>query len=233
MRLPYLGSTDFPEAKAPAIPIVNTCHALARAGGEVTLVVGRGRRGAGRGLADFGLAPHPRLKIIGVPIARIPPNAPRPILRRFTRLWQASYLLGLAAVLPRELIRRRPDVVYARDLRTARLAALPAHATGARLGFEVHGLPSFEVRLGAGRASLPLVAADRLRRLEADVFERADRIVTITESARRIVLEQYGVPVGRVRTIPDATAPPRRLLRRAALSLEGRRPVDRRGGTRA
>ena len=45
MRLLYLGSTDLPQTKARAIQIVHTCHALARAGAEVTLV--GGRRGTG------------------------------------------------------------------------------------------------------------------------------------------------------------------------------------------
>src|SRR5688572_3188871 len=129
MRLLYLGSTDLPQTKARAIQIVHTCHALARAGVDVTLV--GGRRGPGSDadvLAEYGLAPHSRLHLIRVPIARIPPSAPPRVLAQFTRVWQASYLAGLAAMLPLELTRRRPDVVFARDLRTARLAAGPAGA---------------------------------------------------------------------------------------------------------
>jgi len=204
MRLLYLGSTDFPQPKARAIQIVNTCHALARAGAEVTLVVGRRGRPE-RGLAAFGLAPHPRLRFIGLPVLRIPPTSPPAVLRRFTRLWQASYLLGLAVVAPRELLLGRPDLVYARDLRTAALAGGPAHAAGARLGFEVHGLPSFEARSRAPRSNLAPTAAGRLRRLEAKVFERADRIVTITECARQILLDSYGLEPSKVRTIADGT----------------------------
>ena len=209
MRLLYLGSTDFPQPKARAIQIVHTCHALARAGAEVTLVVGRrGRSAPWRGLESYGLRPHPRLRLVAVPIARIPPTAPPPLLRQFTRLWQASYLLGLAAILPRELLARRPDVVYARDPRTAQLAAGPAHAVGARLGFEVHGLASIEARQRAGRSALPPTEAERRRRLEVAVFGRADLIVTITECARRILLDEYDVAPERVRTIPDASATP-------------------------
>jgi glycosyltransferase involved in cell wall biosynthesis len=209
MRLLYLGSTDFPQPKARAIQIVNTCHALARAGADVSLVVGRrGRRSASCSLAAYGLAPHPRLRVVSLPIARIPPGAPPSVLRWFTRLWQASYLAGLAAVLPIELARHRPDVIYARDQRTARLAAGPAHAVGARLGFEVHGLPSFEARHRAGRSALPPAAATRLRKLEDEVFARADRIVTITECARRILIDGHGVEEWRVRTVPDAAASP-------------------------
>ena len=206
MRLLYLGSTDFPQPKARAIQIVNTCHALARAGAEVTLVVGRrGRRDVAHGLRVYGLEPHPRLRIVRVPILRIPPTVPPAVLRQFTRVWQASYLAGLAAALPRELATRRPDVVFARDLRTARIAARPTHAIGAKLAFEVHGLPSYEARHGAGRSNLPPAEAERLRRLEAEVFSQADRIVTITECARRILLDDYGVPSPRVRTVADGT----------------------------
>src|SRR5215212_465504 len=206
MRLLYLGSTDLPQTKARAIQIVHTCHALARAGAEVTLVGGRrGRGGSTRALREYGLAPHPRLRLLRLPILRIPPSAPPRVLAQFTRVWQVSYLAGLAAALPFEVARRRPDVVFARDLRTARLAAGPAHAIGARLVFEVHGLPSYEVAHGAGRANLPASQVARLRRLEGEVFARADTIITITECARRIVRDEYGVPPERVRTVADGT----------------------------
>src|SRR4051812_909147 len=206
MRLLYLGSTDLPQTKARAIQIVHTCHALARAGAEVTLVGGRrGRGNAAQALAEYGLPPHPRLRLLRLPILRIPPNVPSRILAQFTRAWQASYLAGLAAALPFEMARRRPDVVFARDLRTARLAAGPSHAIGARLAFEVHGLPSYEVAHGAGRSNLPASQAARLRMLETEVFAQADRIVTITECARQILLDEYGVQPERVHTVADGT----------------------------
>ena len=206
MRILYLGSTDLPQTKARAIQIVHTCHALARAGADVTLAVGRrGRGGSSRALREYGLAPHPRLRLLRLPILRIPPTAPSRVLAQFTRVWQLSYLAGLAAALPFELAWRRPDIVFARDLRIARLAAGPAHAIGARLVFEVHGLPSYEVTHGAGRANLPRTEIARLRALEDAVFERADQIVTITECARQILIDGYGVPAGRVRTVADGT----------------------------
>jgi len=206
MRLLYFGSTDFPQPKARAIQIVNTCHALARAGAEVTLAVGR--RGHGdvmQGLAGYGLEPHPNLRILRVPILRIPSTVPAAVLRQFTRAWQVSYLAGLAAILPREVATRRPDVVFARDLRAARIAARPARALGAKLVFEVHGLPSYEARHGAARSNVAAGEAARLRALEDGVFGRADRIVTITECARRILLDEYGVPAERVVTVADGT----------------------------
>ncbi|MCC6173798.1 MAG: glycosyltransferase family 4 protein [Chloroflexi bacterium] len=209
MRLLYLGSTDLPQPKARAIQIVNTCHALARAGVDITLVVGR--RGCGGDVAalrPYGLTPHPRLRLVRLPVLRIPPSVPRAVLAQYTRAWQASYLAGLAALLPWLVVRQRPDVVLARDLRTARLAAGPAHALGARLAFEVHGLPSFEVARRAGRATLPASETARLRHLEDEVFARADSIVTITECARRILVGEYGIAPERVVTIPDGATLP-------------------------
>src|SRR3954451_14203951 len=95
MRILYLGSTDLPQPKARAIQIVHTCHALAVAGAEVTLVAGRrGQDGPAATLRAYGLAPHPRLRVVRVPIARIPPTAPPRVLAWFTRVWQASYLAG-------------------------------------------------------------------------------------------------------------------------------------------
>ena len=207
MRILYLGSTDLPQTKARAIQIVHTCHALARAGADVTLAVGRrGRGGASRALREYGLEPHPRLRLLRLPILRIPPTAPSRVLAQFTRVWQLSYLAGLAAALPFELARRRPGVVFARDLRIARLAAGPVRAIGARLVFEVHGLPSYEVTHGAGRAKLPRTEIARLRALEDAVFERADQLVTITECARQILIAEYGVPGVKIRTVADGTS---------------------------
>ncbi|MCC7369820.1 MAG: glycosyltransferase family 4 protein [Chloroflexi bacterium] len=228
MRILYLGSTDLPQTKARAIQIVHTCHALARAGAEITLVGGRrGEGGSAHALAQYGLQPHPGLRLLRVPILRIPPDAPRWVLAQFTRVWQASYLAGLAAALPCEIARRRPDVIFARDLRTARLAAGPAQAIGAKLAFEVHGLPSYEVAHGAGRANLPLSEAARLRALEDAVFGRADRIITITECARQILQDEYGMPPERVRTVADGTTvraatPPSRSAGASHVAGEGR-----------
>ncbi|MFN8522564.1 MAG: glycosyltransferase family 4 protein [Chloroflexota bacterium] len=207
MRLLYLGSTDVPQPKARAIQIVNTCHALARLGADVTLVAGRrGRAATSEVLASFGLAPHPRLRVIRVPIARIPPTAPPRILRQFTRLWQASYLAGLAAIMPREVLLHRPDVIFTRDFRTAQMASGPARAIGARVAFEVHGLPSYEVEHRAGRATLDASEAERLRLLEQRVFDAVDRVITITDAARALIAEMYRIDSSRLATVPDATS---------------------------
>src|SRR5215212_5652650 len=91
-RILYLASIDLPHRKARAIQIVNTSHALAVAGAQVTLVGGRrGSGGARSVLRPFGLEPHRRLRIRRLPVLRLPSS----LDRWYTRAWQASYLAGL------------------------------------------------------------------------------------------------------------------------------------------
>jgi glycosyltransferase involved in cell wall biosynthesis len=52
---------------------------------------------------------------------------------------------------------------------------------------------------------LPPAQAARLRALELEVFARAARIVTITEAARRILIDEYGIDSARVTTVADGT----------------------------
>ena len=63
MKLLYLADIRFPMERANGIQTIETCHALARRGIDVQLVV---RRSDGRSdeecLRFFGLAPHPNLR---------------------------------------------------------------------------------------------------------------------------------------------------------------------------
>ena len=73
-RLVYVGGFDFPTTQARGIQTLHTAHALARAGWGVRLLAQRPERPAGttaEGLAGYGLAPHPRLRIVPVPVARV------------------------------------------------------------------------------------------------------------------------------------------------------------------
>src|SRR4051794_41748170 len=73
-RLVYVGGFDFPTTQARGIQTLHTAHALARAGWGVRLLAQKPERPAGttaEGLAGYGLAPHPRLRIVSVPVARV------------------------------------------------------------------------------------------------------------------------------------------------------------------
>lgn len=204
-RLLYLASIDFPHVKARAIQIVNTAHALARAGFGVTLVVGK--RSPGRldeQLSAYGLAPHPRLRLVGVPAIRLPAGAPRWLHRLYTRFWNWSYLAACLALLP-VLLRAQPRAILARDYRLAWLLLRLRRWHRRPLVFEVHGLPSAEL-LDAHRGDPRFKReADRRRDLEQAVFDGAWRLLTITDCLRARLIRDYAITPDRVFTVPDAS----------------------------
>lgn len=196
-RILYLASVDLPHRKARAIQVVNTAHALARAGARVTLVGGRrGSGGAAAVLRPFGLTPHPRLEIVRLSIVR----PPQRFDRWFTRTWQASYLAGLAAMLPRFLA-QRPNAIVVRDLRLASLLTGLGEHVQRRLVYEVHDLSSFEAEVRGDAA-----AAARLHHLEAGIFLKVGHVVCITSALRGLISERHERSVDSMTVIPDGTA---------------------------
>lgn len=196
----YLASIDIPHRKARAIQVVNTCHALAGAGAQVTLVGGRrGSISDAEILAPFGLEPHPGLRLVRVPVARVPSR----LDSWFSRVWQASFLCSLAVVLPRILRETQPDVILVRDLRLAWLLCKLAPSIRDRITFEAHDLSSFEAEL-RGRPS----EAARLKAIEQAVFQQVGSLITITGELKRLVMELHGVAEERIAVVPDATRPP-------------------------
>ena len=94
-RLLYVGGFDFPTTQARGIQTLQTAHALARAGWGIRLLVQRppravlpspvatgDSRGSGEGaaaLSAYGLAPHPRLRIVPLSVAKMNRAAAAPI----------------------------------------------------------------------------------------------------------------------------------------------------------
>lgn len=223
MNLLYLASIDFPLVKARAIQIVNTCDALARAGCQVTLVVGRRDDGPiERHLARYGLTAHRNLTIVRVPAFRLPSWAPTLLRPLYTRLWNWTYLAAVLALLP-WLLRGGPTLLV-RDYRLAWLMLKLRRLHIRPLVFEVHDLPSAEL-LDQRPPTAPVKReAARRRNLEQSVFDGAWRLLTITECLRERLIRDYGVGPERVATVPDAT--------RAAVAgaRETGRPGDREAG---
>jgi glycosyltransferase involved in cell wall biosynthesis len=206
--LVYLASVDFPHVKARTIQVVNTCHALSRAGCAVTLVVGR--RGPGppdEHLAHYGLEPNCNLRIIGLPTIRLPARAPSWLSSYYTRLWNWSYLAACLMLLPRLIINRQTTVL-ARDYRLAWLVLKLRHWHRWQLAFEVHGLPSDELLDSAQPSPSARREAARLRKLEQAVFDSAWRLLPITECLHQRLIRERAVGPQRVFTIPDASAGP-------------------------
>ena len=116
MKLVYLADIRFPMERANGIQTIETCHALARRGVEVELVVRRtDARTDAECLAYFGLEPHPKLR-----------------LRRVRARARLGFLLRAAGLM---LASEASDVLYTRDLILADLATKLADAA---LVYEAH-----------------------------------------------------------------------------------------------
>ncbi|MFN0070873.1 MAG: glycosyltransferase family 4 protein [Chloroflexota bacterium] len=193
----YLASVDLPHRKARAIQIVNTAHALARSGVDVTLVGGRrGPARTSRVLSPYGLTPHARLRILRPPVLRLP----RCLERWYTRIWQLSYLLGLLALMPSLFRRGLPDAILVRDLRLAWLLCRFGRAIRQRLIYEVHDLSSLEAELKGDH-----LEGARLKKSEEVVFARVPRVICITSELKRLIAERHGRHPETMAVIPDGT----------------------------
>lgn len=211
MRLLYAGNFDWPAEQARSIQTIHTTHALARHGAHVRLLTmrpaGRQALGTGDALAAYGLAPHPSLRIQTLPTLRIPETCPGVEIHKRLAVTNLSYCAGAALVALTQRRRGRPDWVVARDPRVAWTLIRLRSLTRVPVVYEIHEL--FGTRPRDNRsmsADEQWGVAERTRGLESYVLRRADRLITLTEACRRLVIEEYGIDPMRVRTIPDGTA---------------------------
>jgi glycosyltransferase involved in cell wall biosynthesis len=178
----HCADTRFPIERANGIQIMETCHALAVRGHQVTLLARRDRRHADRDPFDYyGLPPLPALRIRR-------PTLPRAGLPR--RLGYLSHALRCA------LGPARPDLVMTRDLGVAdMLLRLPA---GFRppVVYESHGFAPIVASerpdvlsqvAGASRGK-----QQRLFARERRVWSRAEGYVTITRGIASDLAARFG-----------------------------------------
>ena len=192
VRILYLTDIRFPLERANGIQSMETCHALAQRGHEVTLIVRPDTETPPRDpFAFYGLPRIPTLHVEVVPVTG--PAAAR----------RAGYL---TFAIGRSIGRARQDVLYTRDLVLASLVMGLPGALRAPVVYEAHTVAADAARArpalltGAAPASAP-----KLRRLEARdrrVWRGADGYVTITDGLRRELERRFG-PRPRVAVIPD------------------------------
>ena len=137
MKLAYLADIRFPMERANGIQTIETCHAVARAGIDVDLVVQRTDDRTDPACLDFyGLAPHPNLTL-----RRLAVPHPGSLT---AKLVFAAKSLGL-------VLNRKFHTVYTRDLTLSDLflplqplLGLPvfyeAHTSAASFSEEAHRL---------------------------------------------------------------------------------------------
>jgi glycosyltransferase involved in cell wall biosynthesis len=204
MRILYLADIRFPLERANGIQSMETCHALARRGHDVHMIVRPDTETPARDpYVFYGL---PRIEQLGIELA--PVKGPS-----FAR--RLGYLAFAAG---RSMGAGRPDVVLTRDLGIASfLLRLPA-AVRPPVVYETHGYaPDVAAALPSLVATATAPGAAKLRRLasrESFVFAAADAYVAITRGLADELEERFGrreklevVPDG-VRLDSDDDQPP-------------------------
>lgn len=192
MRILYLADIRFPLERANGIQSIETCHALATRGHDVTLIVRPDTHTPPRDpYAFYGLARIPALHVEVAPLTG-PPAARR-----------AGYL---TFTLGRALGRTRQDLIFTRDLGLASLLVRVPAMLRAPVVYESHTIAADaaaarpELLTGAVRPS-----ASKLRRLarhDASVWRGADGYVTITAGLARELERRFG-PRRHLAIVPD------------------------------
>ena len=194
MRIRYFADIRFPLERANGVQTMETCHALARRGHDVRLVVRRDTAVPPRDpFAYYGLPPRPLLVV-----ERLAAPA-QPLLRR------GAYV---AKCLRRAVSSPRPDVILTRDLAIAHLLVRTPRAWRCPVVYESHGFaPSVREELPAMLSDAVAPSVAKRRRLEGReraVWRRADGYVTITAALARELEERFGARP-RLAVVPDGT----------------------------
>ena len=192
MKILYLADIRFPLERANGIQSIETCHALASRGHDVTLIVKPDTHTPPRDPYEFyGLTRIPSLHVEIAPITG-PAAAQR-----------AGYL---TFTIGRSIGRTRQDVIFTRDLGLASLLLNVPASMRAPMVYEAHTIAADaaaarpQLLTGAEPAS-----AAKLRRLakrDERVWKHAEGYVTITDGLRAEMQQRFG-PRTRVAVVPD------------------------------
>jgi glycosyltransferase involved in cell wall biosynthesis len=192
VRILYLADIRFPLERANGIQSMETCHALASRGHDVTLIVRPDSHVPGRDPYEFyGL---PRIQALHIGVAPITGPATA------RRAGYLTFTIGRAAG------RARQDLIFTRDLGLASLLLRLPAALRAPIVYEAH---TIAVDAAAARPALltggePASPA-KLRRLakrEQRVWQGANGYVTITAGLARELERRFGSRP-RVAIVPD------------------------------
>jgi glycosyltransferase involved in cell wall biosynthesis len=222
LRLTYAGNFEWPSSQARAIQTVHTAHALARAGVDVELVTMQPSVqtvAPDQALALYGLEPHPNFRSQSVPVIRAPDSLSMIEIHKRLAVNNVSYCLTAALRTMWHHGREPNHWIFTRDPRVAWTFIRLRPLTRARVVYEVHEL--FGTRPRDNNTLDPSKqwgVAHRTRHLENAVLQQADRLITLTQACKRLILETYPVSETNVTVVPDGT----RVLRRRPRKEPGR-----------
>jgi glycosyltransferase involved in cell wall biosynthesis len=192
VRILYFADIRFPLERANGIQTMETCHALARRGHEVDLIVRPDTHTPPRDpLQYYGLQPTPHLRIERAPVSG--PMAAR-------RLGYLAFAAGRSAG------HGRADIVFTRDLAVASLLIGLPRRFRPPIVYESHGYsPEVAAALPDMLSTAAAPDARKLRRLarrEARVWKSAEGYATITAALAADLTARHG-PRDRTAVVPD------------------------------
>ena len=197
MRIRYFADIRFPLERANGVQTMETCHALARRGHHVRLVVRPDTAVPPRDAwAYYGL---PRVPTLIIERVRVPAS---PSGRR------AAYV---AHCLWRSVGRSKADALFTRDLTIAGLLLRVPASFRPPVVYESHGYaPAVAEDLPAMISGAAAISPAKRRRLEGRerlVWSRADGYATITAALARELELRFG-PRTATAVVPDGTRIP-------------------------
>lgn len=193
MTILSFADTRFPIERANGVQTMATCRAVAARGHSVTLLV----------RPDSAAVPRDPFQFYGV--APLPTFVIEPVSantnRRLQMLWT-----GLRRALAPGI-----DLVYTRDLGLASLLARIPVSRRPRLVYESHGIApvvaaAMPALLGSSASVPSSLKLARLDRREGLVWQRADAYVTITQTLADDLVARYGARE-RLFVVPDGANP--------------------------
>jgi glycosyltransferase involved in cell wall biosynthesis len=197
VRIRYFADIRFPLERANGVQTMETCHALARRGHHVRLVVRPDTAVPPRDpWAYYGL---PRVPALVIERVRVPAS---PSGRR------AAYV---AHCLWRSVGRSKADALFTRDLTIAGLLLRVPASFRPPVVYESHGYaPAVAEDLPTMISSAAAISPAKRRRLEGRerlVWSRADGYATITAALARELERRFG-PRTATAVVPDGTRIP-------------------------
>jgi glycosyltransferase involved in cell wall biosynthesis len=201
MTVLYLADIRLPLERANGIQTMETCHALARRGHDVRLLVRPDTTSPARDpFAFYDLPP-----LANFTISRVGGRGPAPFRR-------VHYLTGaiaesLLARRARDGGRWRADLIFTRDLGVASMLLRWPRSRRPPLVYESHGYaPVVTGLLPEMLSNAPRASRAKGRRLtsrERRVWEHADGYVTITRALADELARRMGARAAGVDVIPD------------------------------
>jgi len=201
LRIIYPANIRFPMERANSIQITSTCHALARAGVTVDLVVRRtGWQSTKECLAFYGLTPHGNLRVRRLPVLNT---------HWSLGLWNRSYSLGALAWMLGRCRLGGVEAITLRDLGLARILLKYKTLFRVPVVYEAHEISHIIYRdLHTHLADVPELDRAQLSRIEASerfVYAHADTVVSITQALAELIQETFA-PAAPITVIPDGAA---------------------------